>query len=259
VTSVPLDAVVAWCDAHLRTAEIPDYPPALNGLQLTNRGMVTRVAAAVDGSARAIAQAVADGADLLLLHHGLFWGGAQRLVGAPYARLHTLMQHNVAVYASHLPLDLHPSLGNNALLAARLGLAPTAGFGKFQQVHVGCQGEADLLTAEVVARAGALADAHGGRVHHTPFEPGRRTRRWAIITGAGASSDSLREAVAAGVDTLITGEGPHHTSVEAPELGLVVVYAGHYATETLGVTALADAIGKEFGLPWAFISAPTGT
>jgi putative NIF3 family GTP cyclohydrolase 1 type 2 len=91
------------------------------------------------------------------------------------------------------------------------------------------------------------------------LEPGRRTRRWAIITGAGASSESLREAAAQGIDTLITGEGPHHTAVEAPELGIVVLYAGHYATETLGVTALAEAIGAEFGIPWSFVAAPTGT
>lgn len=259
MTAVPLDAVVAWCDAQLRTAEIPDYPPALNGLQVANSGRVSRIAAAVDGSARAIEGAIAAGADLLVLHHGLFWGGAQRLVGAPYRRLQALIRHDVAVYASHLPLDLHPALGNNALLAAHLGLTPAAGFGRFQQVHVGCRGDSDVSTAELVARAETLAHAHDGRVHHTPFEPGRRTHRWAIITGAGASSDSLREAAAAGVDTLITGEGPHHTAVEAPELGVVVIYAGHYATETLGVCALAEAVSREFGVPWSFISAPTGT
>jgi dinuclear metal center YbgI/SA1388 family protein len=259
VKGVPLSAVVSWCDAQLRTTEIPDYPPALNGLQLANGGTVTRVAAAVDGSQRAIAGAVAAGADLLLVHHGLFWGGAQRLVGPAYERLRVLMQHGVAVYSSHLPLDLHPALGNNARLAAQLGLAPAAGFGTFQGVAVGCRGDSDVATMELVARAQALATSHGGRVHHTPIEDGRRTRRWAIITGAGASSTALRDAVDAGVDTLITGEGPHHTAVEAPELGLVVVYAGHYATETLGVMALADAVSREFGVPWSFIEAPTGT
>lgn len=259
MSSVPLSAIVSWCDAQLRTPEIPDYAPALNGLQVANGGTVTHIAAAVDGSQRAIAGAAAAGADLLLLHHGMFWGGAQRLVGPYYERLRTLLQHNVAVYASHLPLDLHPSLGNNALLASWLGLTPSRGFGAFQHVSVGCQGESDVTTASLVARAGELAAQHGGRVHHTLLDANRRTRRWAIITGAGASSTSLRDAAEQGIDTLITGEGPHHTAVEAPELGLVVIYAGHYATETLGVSALADAVSREFGVPWTFVAAPTGT
>ena len=98
----------------------------------------------------------------------------------------------------------------------------------------------------------------GGGVIVAGAVEGKRTLRWAIITGAGASSDSLREATATGVDTLIVGEGPHHTAVEAAELGLTVIYAGHYATETLGVCALAAHVEQVFGLPWSFISAPTG-
>jgi dinuclear metal center YbgI/SA1388 family protein len=257
--SVPLTRVADFLDALLRTADIPDYSPALNGLQLQNSGQVTRVAAAVDGSRRAIDAAIAEGADLLLLHHGLFWGGNQRLIGPAYERLQRLMHGGVAVYASHLPLDAHPTLGNNTLLARTLGLEPNGGFHKFQTTFVGCRGESAIDTAELVARAERFAATHGGHAHATPFEPGRRTQRWAICTGAGASTDSLREAAAAGIDTLITGEGPHHTAVEAPELGLVIIYAGHYATETLGVSALAERVGDEFGIPWSFIAAPTGT
>jgi dinuclear metal center YbgI/SA1388 family protein len=257
--SIPLARVTAFLDAELRTADIADYPPALNGLQLANGGTVARIAAAVDGSRRAIEGAVAAGADLLVLHHGLFWGGNQRIVGPFYDRLRRLMDANIAVYSSHLPLDAHPSLGNNARLAAALGLQPSAGFAKFQQTFIGCQGTNDVATGELVARATQFAAAHDSRVLATPFDAARRTRRWAICTGAGASSDSLREAAAAGIDTLITGEGPHHTAVEAPELGLVVIYAGHYATETLGVMALAERAATEFGLPWSFIGAPTGT
>lgn len=255
----PLDALVAWCDATLRTQDIPDYPGALNGLQLANDGTVSRIAAAVDGSQRAIDAAIAAGADLLLLHHGLFWGGAQRLTGAFGARVRTLVRHGIAVYASHLPLDLHAELGNNPRLAYALGLSPHGGFGRFQSIHVGVHGESDLETAELAARLGGVVGPHGGRVHHTPIGAGRRTHRWGVITGGGASSDTLREAASLGLDTLITGEGPHHTAVEAPELGLVVLYGGHYATETLGVTALAERLGAEFGLPWSFLEAPTGT
>ena len=86
----------------------------------------------------------------------------------------------------------------------------------------------------------------------------RRTRRWALCTGAGASSDTLREASSAGVDTLIVGEGAHHTAVEASELGIAVLYVGHYATETFGVRALGEEIERTFGIPWSFVAAPTG-
>ena len=251
-------AVAAHLDALLATATVPDYPPALNGLQLDARGPVRRVAAAVDLSRRTIEGAVAAGANLLVVHHGMFWGGAQRLVGAAYERLRLLVEHDVAVYASHLPLDLHPELGNNVLLARELGLAPDGGFGAFKGVQVGVQGASDVPTAELVRRADAFARTHGGLAVATAHDPARRTRRWAIATGGSASSDSLREARDAGVDTFIVGEGPHHTAVEAPEHGLVIVYAGHYATETLGVQALARELERAFGLPWSFVSAPTG-
>ena len=251
-------AVAAHLDALLATATVPDYPPALNGLQLDAHGPVRRVAAAVDLSRRTIEGAIAAGANLLVVHHGMFWGGAQRLVGAAYERLRLLVEHDVAVYASHLPLDLNPELGNNVLLARELGLAPDGGFGAFKGVQVGVQGASDVPTAELVRRADAFARTHGGLAVATAHDPARRTRRWAVATGGSASSDSLREARDAGVDTFIVGEGPHHTAVEAPEHGLVIVYAGHYATETLGVQALARELERAFGLPWSFVSAPTG-
>jgi putative NIF3 family GTP cyclohydrolase 1 type 2 len=114
-------------------------------------------------------------------------------------------------------------------------------------------------TAELAARAAAFAERWGGSVRHTPIAPtGRVTRRWGICTGAGASSDTLREAEERGLDTLIVGEGPHHTAVEAAERDVVVIYAGHYATETLGVRALGAWLEARFGLPWSFVGEPTG-
>lgn len=253
-----LDAIVAHLDALLLTAETPDYSPALNGLQLANAGEVRGVAAAVDFSMAGIEGAIAAGANLLLLHHGMFWGGAQPIRGVAYERMKRLIAHDVAVYASHLPLDRHPTHGNNALLARELGLEPTGEFARFKTIAVGVRGEGDVPTATLVARARRLAESHGGSVVATPHAPDRVTRRWAICTGAGASSESLREASELGIDTLVVGEGPHHTGVEARELGIVVVYAGHYATETLGVRALAAHVGETFGVPWTFVDAPTG-
>ncbi|HEX5581156.1 MAG TPA: Nif3-like dinuclear metal center hexameric protein, partial [Gemmatimonadaceae bacterium] len=224
--------IAAHLDALLETSATPDYSPALNGLQLDARGPVRRVAAAVDLSRRTIEGAIAEGANLLVVHHGMFWGGAQRLVGAPYERLRLLMEHDVAVYSSHIPLDRHPELGNNVLLARALGLAPTGGFGEYKGVTIGVRGESELPTSELVRRADEFARDHGGLAIATEHEPTRTTRRWAVLTGGGASPETIREATSAGVDTLIVGEGPHHTAVDAPEQGLVIVYAGHYATET---------------------------
>lgn len=253
-----LRAISERLDAVLRTRETPDYPPAVNGIQLENRSEIRGVAVAVDCSLRTIDGAIASGANLLIVHHGLLWGGVQPIRGALYERLYRLLASDVAVYSSHLPLDAHPDLGNNVLLAAALGLVPDGGFARFQGMEIGVRGASDVTTGEIVARADAFAKPHGGRALATPFDSSRRTRRWGICTGAGASADTLREAVALGLDTLIVGEGPHWTAVDAPELGLVVIYAGHYATETLGVQALGRLVEREFGLSWRFIEAPTG-
>jgi dinuclear metal center YbgI/SA1388 family protein len=253
-----LRAIADRLDEILRTRETPDYPPAVNGIQLENRSEIRGVAVAVDCSRRTIEGAIAAKANLLIVHHGLLWGGVQPIRGALYERLYRLLASDIAVYSSHLPLDAHPELGNNVLLARELRLAPDAGFAHFQGLEIGVRGQSEIPTAEIVARADAFAVRHGGRALATAFDPSRTTRRWGICTGAGASGDTLREAVALGLDTLIVGEGPHWTAVDAPELGIAIVYAGHYATETLGVQALGRLVEREFSLPWRFIEAPTG-
>lgn len=245
-------------DALLGVPGHPDYPAALNGLQVDHQGPVRGIAASVDVSQRVIDLAIAAGVNFLIAHHGLFWGGAERLVGSTYRRFRALLEHDIAVYAVHLPLDAHPVFGNNALLARELGLEVTGRFSWYQGVPIGVSGSTDLATDELQRRAELHAAAHGGTVRTSAMEPGRRTRRWAICTGAGASSSALREAELAGIDTLVVGEGPHHTAVEAPERGLVVIYAGHYATETLGVSAAAAHVSQEVGLPWTLLRAPTG-
>ena len=245
-------------DALLRTADIPDYSGALNGLQLANRGDIHRVATAVDFSLQTVREAVRAGAQMLLVHHGMFWSGLQPLTGLAYERLADLLTHDIAVYSSHLPLDMHPEFGNNALLAQRLGLEPSAGFAKYKTFDVGLSGVADVATTTVVARARTVAEQSGGQVVATPFKNDRRTRRWAVCTGAGADTDTIREAAERSIDTLIVGEGPHHTAVQARDLGIVVVYAGHYATETFGVRALGEWLRGEFGVECQFLDAPTG-
>ena len=254
-----LSAVVRFLDEELRTGEVPDYDAALNGLQLGNRGSVSRVAAAVDFSTATVAGALEQKADLLVVHHGMFWGGAERIVGAPYERLRRALDGGLAVYSSHLPLDVHVTLGNNALFARELQLEPDGTFGRYKTIDVGVTGtSATLETATLFDRVRAHSAKYATTAVCVPIEQGRATRRWAIVTGSGASSDTLREAVARGVDTLIVGEGPHHTAVAASELGITVMYAGHYASEVFGVRALAALAGKRFNLPHSFVDVPTG-
>lgn len=258
--AVGLVELVDYLDAELRTRVVPDYDAALNGLQLENSGRITGIAAAVDFSARTVAGAIAAGASLLIVHHGMFWRGAERLVGAALERVRATLAGDVAVYASHLPLDVHPELGNNVLLARELGLEPDGTFGRFRStaLDVGVTGTSDVPTASLFARAREFSARYATAAVCAAPSAEHRTRRWAIVTGAGASTESLDEARGRGVDTLIVGEGAHHTAVEALERGPAVIYAGHYATETLGVRALAGRAGERFGVPWTFVDVPTG-
>lgn len=253
-----LDELVRYLDDELRTAELPEYDGALNGLQLANPGRVTRIAAAVDFSSDTIAAAVREHADFLIVHHGMFWHGAQRLVGVAYDRVRRAMDAGLAIYASHIPLDVHPTLGNNVLLAAELQLKPDSTFGRFRNIEIGASGTTDVATAELLDRLRAYSARYDTTLVSTPVSDGRRTRRWAIVTGMGASPATLAEARERRVDTLIVGEGSHHTAVEAMESGITVAYAGHYATETLGVRALAATLADRFSVPWVFVNVPTG-
>jgi dinuclear metal center YbgI/SA1388 family protein len=256
---VPLTRVVDHLDQLLETASTPDYPNALNGLQLANSGSVTKVAAAVDFSTTTVDAASKMQADLLIVHHGMFWSGLQPFTDRIYLRLRKLIDSDIAIYSSHLPLDRHPKFGNNVLLARALGLEPLRGFAHFKDISIGVQGDSRTRTSDLVERAKLFSRSHGGNVI-TPIEsrPDRITERWAICTGAGATAETLEEATENGIDTLIVGEGPHWTAINAAERGITVIYVGHYASETLGVYALADEISQVFNVDCVKISAPTG-
>lgn len=258
MTGVALGTIAAYLDELLEVRAISDYPPALNGIQVSHRGPVTRLAAAVDASHRTIAAAAAEGANLLLVHHGLFWSGLQPLTGPHLARVRTLLESDLALYSAHLPLDAHGTFGNSRLLAAELGLTVSGGFARHERIDCGVRGEADLDTAHLVERVRAWAAPLDHHTVASAIPDGHRTRRWAICSGSGAQVSTLREAYDAGIDTLIVGEGPHWSAVDAVERGLVIVYAGHYATETLGVRALTAHLAERYGLPWSFLHAPTG-
>jgi dinuclear metal center YbgI/SA1388 family protein len=247
-----------YTDELLDTARTPDYPAAVNGLQLENASPIKGIAAAVDFSTRVITGAIEASANLLVVHHGMFWNGFGQISGPSYRRLRLLIDNDIAVYSSHLPLDRHATLGNNVLLAKELGLVPAGEFAEYNDIFVGLSGESDIETITLAQKARELATRYSGDVRLTAVASGRRTRRWAMCTGAGASSDTLREAARRRIDTLIVGEGPHHTAVQAEEAGIAIIYAGHYATETLGVRALAQHLGEKYHIPSTFVNAPTG-
>ena len=241
-----------YCDRALRTAEIQDYEGAVNGLQVDNDGRVHKLAAAVDASPATVRMAIEAGADLLLVHHGLFWGGGQPWTGARYRLLRALIEGNLAVYSVHLPLDCHPRLGNNAGLCDALGFRNRKPFFFEKGRFLGLRTLQDLPWKALAAR---LARAVGRDPLVLPCGPAR-CRRIGVVTG-GAGGE-LKQAAREGIDTFITGEGPHWTFPLAQELGVNVFYAGHYATETFGVKALAARLSRRFGLPWVFLDDPSG-
>lgn len=247
-----LDDLVRYLDSYLRTGEVGDDPNALNGLQVENGGEVQNVAVAVDACQAVIDQAAQRGADLLIVHHGLYWGGLEPLVGRNYRRISALLRHGTALYSAHIPLDRHPEVGNNTVLARKLGMEVRGWFGEYRGAPIGTWGELDLAREVLAERLGEIL---GGAVRLIAGGP-ERVRRVGIITGSAGSM--IAQAKSADLDSFITGEGQHWTYFDAEELGVNTFYAGHYATETLGVKALAEHIAERFQLPWSFIDHPTG-
>jgi dinuclear metal center YbgI/SA1388 family protein len=252
VPAADLRQIVRYCDRLLRISEIGDYEGAANGLQVQNSGRVSRIAAAVDASLATVRLAANAKADLLIVHHGLFWGSSHPWTGKRYELLQALIEADLAVYSSHLPLDAHPKLGNNALLCSALGLKKLRPFFASHGTEIGFRAEKKINRADLLA---AVARATEAVPRLIPGGP-EICRRIGVVTG-GAGGD-LKRAAAEGLDTFVTGEGPHWTYALAEELGLNVIYGGHYATETFGVKALAAHLSRRFKVPWIFVDHPTG-
>lgn len=253
-----LQEIVAYLDDYLRCREVPDDPNAFNGLQVENSGTVRRIVAAVDASQQTIEGLPAEPGTLLLVHHGMLWDGNGPISGRRYRKVRGLLDRDAALYSAHIPLDLHSTVGNNAVLAQRLGLTATEPFGLHKGVTIGILGVApaalNTREATVTAVAGILGIPDTA-IRLIPGGPAQ-VRKIGVITGGAGSA--IGQARAAGCDTYITGEGAHHTYFDATELGINVIYAGHYATETVGVQALAQHLQEQFGLSWEFHDHPTG-
>ncbi|MDY7079595.1 MAG: Nif3-like dinuclear metal center hexameric protein [Chloroflexota bacterium] len=247
------DKLVLYLDDYLHIKEIEDS--SQNGLQVECPEEVTKVAFAVDACQAAFEQAVAAGAQLLVVHHGLFWDKPLRLVGPLFRRVRTLVEGGCGLYASHLPLDLHPEVGNNAELARLLDLRGTRAFGEYHGNELGLGGTLDppLPLSVLVER---LTQATGEPpVRVLAYGPGEASQVGCVTGGAAFLMDQVADA---GFDTFVTGETSHSYFHAAAEYGLNVVYGGHYATETLGVQALARHLAGEFGLEVVFLDVPTG-
>jgi dinuclear metal center YbgI/SA1388 family protein len=251
MAKTPLSLIVDYCDRTLHTRTTEDYDGASNGLQVDNSGTVTKIAAAVDASLATVNLAIEARADLLIVHHGLFWSPAHPWTGKKYELLRLLIKNNLAVYSSHLPLDAHPRLGNNAQLCAAIGLKRLQPFFVSHGQKIGFQSQTKISRQVLAER---LQYATGAK---SIVIPGGRElcKRIGVVTGGAGSN--LKAAADEGVDTFITGEGPHWTYALAEELGINVFYSGHYATETFGVKALAKDLSRRFQIPEVFLDHPT--
>lgn len=247
-----LEELLKFMHRELGVAEIPDYPGSVNGLQLEGPSEVMKVIAAVDASLPVIEKAIAKDGDLLIVHHGMFWNGAKPFTGAFFKKVKMAMDEGLAIYSSHIPLDVHPKWGNNACLVRELCLRNVESFFDWKGIKLGLKGSFPGRRSDLVER---LAIATGAEVHLCPGGSDEVGVVGVITGGAGAEIEAVARC---GIDTFITGEGPHWSFPLAEELGVNVLYGGHYATETFGVKALAAELAEKFSVAWEFVDHPTG-
>ncbi|MFQ5482116.1 MAG: Nif3-like dinuclear metal center hexameric protein [Nitrospinaceae bacterium] len=240
-----------YLDELLDIHSIKDYTKALNGLQVANTGEIRKVGLAVDVCRATIEMAAAAGCQMMFVHHGLFWGGLQPVTGPHYDKVALFIRNNIGLYAAHLPLDLHPALGNNRTLADRIDLDSLEEFAECEGRCIGLKGRVPRQSAAALGRS--LEKAVGAPVK--VIGAGEVETVGLVTGGAG---DMLDQALEAGLDCYITGEGAHHQYHEAVEGGCVLMFAGHYATETGGVQAVGRHLAERFGLKTQFLDHPTG-
>ncbi|HEY0944870.1 MAG TPA: Nif3-like dinuclear metal center hexameric protein [Opitutaceae bacterium] len=242
-----LAELVSYCDERTRRTAFKDAPGAFNGLQIANDGRVSKIGAAVDAGLLPFQKAVTAGVDFLIVHHGMYWDMPRPLTGPVYERVATLMRGNCALYSNHLPLDGHPELGNNALLARQLGVAPPQPFLVRDGEAIGCSGPWSRSRPELRR----ILEALYPRV--IAIECGS-DRPATIAFCSGSGNSAVPELSRAGIDTLVTGELREEWFNAAQEQRLNLYLCGHYATEVHGVRALAAELAAKFTLPWEFIA-----
>lgn len=246
-----LSEIVAFCDQRIRLSEVKDFDGAYNGLQIENSGEVRKVAAAVDAGRMPFEKAIEEGVDFIICHHGLFWTKPIPLTGTDYAKVKLAFDNNLAVYGAHLPLDCHPEIGNNALLADALGLKKSGSFLPYEGNDIAVIADGpEGGRAALANKLQALFPDTYQAIEYGSEHP----ERIAILTGSGQST--VPHLIPNGIDTLVTGELRQHHFNMAQELGLNLYPCGHYATEVFGVKALAAEVAEKFGIEWTFIEQP---
>ncbi len=246
------DELVSFLDEYLNISAYPDK--SRNGLQVEGKKEIERIAFSVDATLRTIEHAAERNADILIVHHGIIWGGLDYITGIHYKRLKTLFDAGMNLYAAHLPLDAHPEVGNNVQLLKLLDLEPKEPFGEYKGLSIGFLGE--FKKAEPIEKiARILAERLDTTVKTYNFGK-REIRKVGAVSGAGAFA--LEEAWRREIDLLITGEFGHADYLTALDLGISVAVAGHYKTETLGVKALMEVVKEKFRVKTIFIESPTG-
>ena len=242
-----LSEIVNFCNQRILVDTIKDFPGAFNGLQVENNGNVSKIGASVDAGLIPFSNAIHQNVDFLIVHHGLFWTPPTPLIGSNYAKVKQCFSNNLAVYGAHLPLDCHPEIGNNAILASKLDLPQTGTFLSYEGNDIGLTTDCQISRKELSQRLHELFPRGFHSMEYGPSNPSKI----AILTGSGQSAFGEIETI--GADTFITGELKQHHFNLAQELNLNVYTCGHYATETFGVKALGEEVATHFDLPFDFI------
>ncbi len=244
--------LVRYLDEYLQIHEIKDYGP--QGLQIEGTPQVNKIVGMVDAQQPCVEAALAHQADLLLVHHGIFWGNARRLHGSFGRLVRTYLEADLNLYAAHLALDAHPEVGNNAQLARRLGLTVQSWWAQINGVPLAVLAETDppLLLADLVERFTDRVGSPKLVLEHGP----ERIRRVGILSGSGARH--IEEAATLGCDAFVTGETSHTEYYQALNTGMHILYGGHYTSETVGVQALGRHLQDRFGVEFEFVDMPTG-
>ena len=243
---ITLSDLANYCDARTRRTAYKDAPGAFNGLQLANDGRVSKIGAAVDAGTETFKRAAAAGIDFLIVHHGMYWDMPKPITGTVYERVATLMKANCALYSCHLPLDGHPEIGNNALLAVQLGLNPTRPFLVRDGEPIG------WIAAHSDTRGALRAKLEALYPRVVAIEYGAESPI-DIAFCSGSGNSAIPELRPVGVDTLVTGELREEWFTYAQENRLNLYLCGHYATEVHGVRALAAELSAKFNLPWEWV------
>lgn len=252
-----LKQICDYLDQYLQL-DLYARDPSQNGLQVEGLQEIHTIAVAVDARQQTFIEAAKIKAQLIIVHHGLFWGQSLLLNGSHYRRIKTLLSSDIALYAAHLPLDAHPEVGNNAVLAQALGLRKCQPWSKYQGYTIGIRGQLPraLALESFLQKVRELITPVGGTLQLFGSGP-NKIRNIGIISG-GAATDII-SADRAGLDLLLTGETSHIAATVADELQTHLLCAGHYATETFGVKALAQHLREQFDINTTFIHLPTNT